>query len=475
MQSELKFGTSGLRGPVVELNGPPAWAYTTAFLKVLADLGELRAGDAVCVGRDLRASSPAIAGIVRGAIRAAGYAAVDCGLCPTPALSLYASGRKAPAIMVTGSHIPDDRNGLKFYKAGGEIDKADEQRIVEAHAGLAGMQPAEAAETSETVEPLAAYIRRYCDFFRPDELSGLRIGVYQHSSVIREVVVEILTALGAAVTPLGWSDVFVPVDTEAVSPEDLAKLKAWAAAGRFDAIVSSDGDGDRPLVADEHGNVVRGDAIGAITARLLGADAIVTPLTSNSALEHILPDAQVFRTKVGSPFVIAGLEEALAAGRKVVVGFEANGGLILGSSVKRGDHVLQALPTRDAVLPILACLGETARRKQPLSRIVGDLGLRAGFSNRLEQVPQARSAQFLQSLSEEGPERAEIAEKIGPVAQVDQRDGVKLLARSGEVLYFRASGNAPELRCYVEALDPEGARALLEWGLDFARARVVPK
>ena len=68
--------------------------------------------------------------------------AVGCGVVPTPALALEAARRGAAAVMVTGSHIPFDRNGLKFYRPGGEeIGKGDEAGIL---AALAAPGPARA-------------------------------------------------------------------------------------------------------------------------------------------------------------------------------------------------------------------------------------------------------------------------------------------------------------------------------------------
>ena len=95
-----------------------------------------RRGGKSYVGRDLRSTSPDIARLCHAAVADAGLVPVDCGALPTPALSLYAMERAAPAIMVTGSHIPEDRNGLKFYIADGEIDKQDEQDILKFHAEL---------------------------------------------------------------------------------------------------------------------------------------------------------------------------------------------------------------------------------------------------------------------------------------------------------------------------------------------------
>ena len=62
------------------------------------------------------------------------------------------------------------------------------------------------------------YVMRYLNFFAADALHGMRVGVYQHSAVGRDVLVKILSHLGAEVTPLGRSEKFIPVDTEAIRP-----------------------------------------------------------------------------------------------------------------------------------------------------------------------------------------------------------------------------------------------------------------
>jgi phosphomannomutase len=116
--SSLKFGTSGLRGLVTDLVGEPSRQWTTAFLAYLDQAG-LSENRTVMVGRDLRSSSPRIAQDCIEAAAACGWQAIDCGALPTPALALAAMTEGASAIMVTGSHIPDDRNGLKFYTPGG--------------------------------------------------------------------------------------------------------------------------------------------------------------------------------------------------------------------------------------------------------------------------------------------------------------------------------------------------------------------
>src|SRR5829696_7979307 len=214
--SSLKFGTSGLRELVVELNGIPAFAYTRAFAEVLKEDGAAAASqNVVLVGRDLRESSPSIAQLCCAALQESGLVAVDCGALPTPALAFHGMRFGLPAIMVTGSHIPEDRNGLKFYRAQGEIDKQDENGILASHAKLEIRAVPDIARTLQAaapeVDPLAAYAARYVDFFGAGSLSGLTVGVYQHSSVARDVIVDVIESLGARAVPLGRATSFIPV------------------------------------------------------------------------------------------------------------------------------------------------------------------------------------------------------------------------------------------------------------------------
>jgi len=472
--TSLKFGTSGLRGLVTELVGLPAYSHVRAFCAMIGEEGAAGSGGEVLIGRDLRWSSPLIAEQCARAIADAGLVPVDCGAIPTPALALAAAQIGAPAIMVTGSHIPDDRNGLKFYRRQGEIDKADETRILAWHAKLAlSVVPDEPAAT-RAHDALAGYRARYLEFFGPNALQGLTVGVYQHSSVGRDVICDLLAALGASPVAHGRAEHFIPVDTEALRPEDVALATEWASNQRLDGIVSTDGDADRPLVADETGHFLRGDLVGALTAAFLGADTIVTPVTSNSALERLGLFRQVVRTRVGSPYVIAGMAEAAAEGALLVVGFEANGGVLLGSDVNRDGHKLAALPTRDAVLPILATLASAARAEKPLSQLAAEQKFAIALANRLQEVPQERTGALIARLDAEDPAYRDAAFAAhGGVAARDRCDGLRLTLGDGTTVHFRASGNAPELRVYVEAPQRAIAEALLVDGLNFAQKAIA--
>lgn len=461
--TSLKFGTSGLRGLVVDLTPEACQRHTRAFLAHLRATGRLSPGSAVLVGRDLRASSPAIAGHCLAAIAAQGYRAVDAGQVPTPALALAALTRGVPAIMVTGSHIPDDRNGLKFYRADGEIDKDDEAGILAALA-QADAPLAAAVTVPVDAEIRAAYVARYATLDL--SLDGLTIGVYQHSSVSRDLIVEVIEALGARAVPLGRADTFIPVDTEALRPEDVALARQWAADPGFDALVSTDGDADRPLVADESGTFLRGDVLGLLTAKAVGAKTIVTPVTSTSAIEPSGIAARISRTRVGSPYVLAGMASAAPG---VTVGFEANGGVLLGSDALLAGAPLAALPTRDALLPILAVLVEARGRGLALSQLVATLPDRRTASDRIKDSPTENNLAFVAGLAGNLDRAGAFFAGAGSIARLDTTDGLRVHLVSGDIVHYRASGNAPELRCYTEAGTQARADALLAWGLEAAR------
>lgn len=467
----LKFGTSGLRGLSIDLQGKASAVYATAFARHLLGSGQARAGDAILIARDIRDSSPSIAATCIGALKRAGLVPLDCGTVPTPALALYALSLKAAALMVTGSHIPADRNGIKFYRPDGEIDKQDETAIAAIAAQLQAEDISDMPDTAEDRSEDAARLfhQRNTALLPPNALSGLKIGVYQHSTVARDLFVDVLVHYGADVTPLGWSDIFIPVDTEAVSVETLDLLKHWSTQYGLDAIVSADGDGDRPLLADESGVPLRGDLIGLITAGFLNAQLVATPVTSNSGIETS-GDFAVIRTKVGSPFVIAAMNEATEAGKNGVMGFEANGGLLTASRFEINGQSLAPLPTRDSFLPILAVLQLAGETDRPLSVIAASYRLPVAASGRLENFPLEKSTALMVHLRASKENLAAFLAPVGQIKDSSDIDGLRVTLDDGRTVHFRPSGNAPEMRCYVEAASAEDAEALLQQGLDLIRA-----
>jgi phosphomannomutase len=528
--AELAFGTSGLRGRVCDITNLEAYINTRAFLSFLLGRGEIRPGATVCAAGDLRPSTDTrVAGeggrgeilqAVLRAVRDAGLLPLYLGKIPSPALLFCAMRRGAASIMVTGSHIPFDRNGIKFNRSRGEVLKADEEPILaavrrvreeeyrrpaaESPFGPDGMLTPGERQPLPAPAPGAAeeYARRYREAFPPGVLAGRRILVWQHSAVGRDILVELLRSLGAQVIPAGRSLSFVPVDTEAIGEDTLGEIQALvdsAGGPGVDAVVSTDGDSDRPLLlAVDRGRVrfIPGDILGAAAAVYLGAREAAVPVSANDAVDLHLARAgvRVVKTRIGSPHVIAAMRD---------VGWEANGGFLTARTLAvPGGGALEPLPTRDALLPLLAALYASLGAGLSVSALFDGMPRRFGASGLLRGFPRGSSSAIMADFPapDRGVEEAELtgsgvrlrgsggerlvpgadplaraftgtaarlqelftaADGFAPVRWVNWVDGVRIGFEGGDIAHIRPSGNAPELRIYAAADTPERARAIV--------------
>jgi len=495
---ELKFGTSGRRGLVADLTQLEIYINVTGELRYLQTLdkvnGGIQAGDAFYVATDLRPSSTtfvgkrgALAQAVLKAVADAGMVPVFLGDIPTPALTLYALVRNCGSIMVTGSHIPFDRNGYKTNTSIGELLKEHEQPIAasvlktrdelyntdfeESIFNESGQLKTGAEELPAKHDGAAQeYIARYTSFVQGTPLAKRRVLLYEHSAVGRAIVRQILRALGAEVIPAGRSDEFVPIDTENIDAEQLKFIQSLvdAAGGAIDAVVSVDGDSDRPLLlgVDPDGKVrfFGGDLVGMIVAEYLKADAVVVPISCNDAVDRGALAAKLEpKTRIGSPFVIAGIQAAKAKGKTVVCGWEANGGFLLGSDLERG---LRALPTRDAVLPLVCTLLSAQEKGLSVCDLFARLPKRFSRAALLKNFPRPVAAKIVARFSPEDPLILETdsaalrgllkpffsaANGFGEITKLNYIDGVRITFENGDIVHVRPSGNADELRVYAVA------------------------
>jgi len=508
---DLQFGTSGRRGEVLHLTQLEVYINARAEVEYLLSLergrGGLVPGDDFYVASDLRPSSTAyvagqggrgeLAQAVMRAVRDGGLQPVYLGRIPTPALACYALARGRGSIMVTGSHIPFDRNGYKTNTSAGELRKDQEQPIHDAVARLRRRiyeQPFDQSPFDEqgrfkqghqelpagSGEAAAEYLGRYTSFFPGRPLAGMRLLVYQHSAVGRDLLLEVLQQLGADAVPAGRSDTFVPIDTENIDAAQLeaiqALLDAAVGRGRIDAVVSTDGDSDRPLILGVDATAGRarfygGDLAGMLVAEYLGADAVVVPVSCNDAIDRgALATVLEPKTRIGSPFVIAGMEQARQKGRRAVCGWEANGGFLTGSDIVRGGRVLKALPTRDALLPILAVLSSAREKGLSLEELFGRLPRRFSRAALLKQFPRPAALRIVERLSQ--PDAAALLGRVftpdegfGAVERMDYTDGVRIWFANGDVAHLRPSGNADEFRIYAVADTAERAGAIARIGV----------
>ncbi|KJY79121.1 phosphomannomutase [Vibrio nigripulchritudo] len=453
-ESGISFGTSGARGLVEDFTKDICAAFTQSFIHTLKQEFTF---SSIAIAVDLRPSSIFIAQYCAASASKLGIEVKFFGVIPTPALANASMYLNIPSIMVTGSHIPFDRNGMKFYTPLGEISKLDEARITSNEELVKDITESDVVGLSVDNFASQFYIDRYLDFFDKELLKGKKIGVYEHSSAGRDIYPRIFEALGAEVVCLDRSDEFVPIDTEAVSQVDINRAQRWSQEYEFDLIFSTDGDGDRPLIADENGSWLKGDILGLISASLLRLEALAIPVSCNTSIESCGQFKKVARTKIGSPYVIDTLEEFRTIYGSYA-GFEANGGFILASNVSLNNKVITSLPTRDAMLPVLAIMTQ----KATISDLVCKFTKRYTYSNRLQDVKKSLSYEILKlALNNTENFLALCSIQDVHVIRVDETDGVRLYLSNQDILHLRPSGNAPELRCYAESTSSESAESIV--------------
>ncbi len=533
--AELKFGTSGLRDTVENMTDMECYINARGFIAYLKSLGEFKEGDNIAIGGDRRPSTYRIKRAVAAAVSDMGGIIDDQGQVPSPALAYYAMCNNMASIMVTGSHIPADRNGIKFTKRAGEVLKSDEPGILESvrkeRAKICSMPGKDSffdkngtfktgsesklnellREECYTGRARQLYIDRYEDAFGsgffPEET---RIFLYQHSAVGRDIVKEIFESLGAKVLapdikvngePLR-SEKFVPVDTESVYDKTLLLFKKVLADNDLDIGITLDGDSDRPLLVYRDyeaglptGNVkyVTGDILGLLAVLGLKdlnvkVDAVCVPVSANDAIGKVCKDKgiELTLTRIGSPFVIAAMNDSIGShpGGWNVFSWESNGGFLTGTDIIIGDKTLKALPTRDAVLPLLSVIHLIAKSGSNVSQFLKTLPPRFTYADRKKEFPMEMGRAIINYLTPRDPNDASELDKIkkrieavfleddgfGKVADINYTDGIRILFDNGEISHLRPSGNAPEFRNYAIAPSQDRAREMVRLGLE----KVIP-
>ena len=126
----LAFGTSGLRGLVKDITDLEAYINVKGAIRYLLSIGDISAGSGIVLAGDLRPSTDRLMKASLRAITDSGCRVENAGKIPTPALVSHAVSTGRAGVMVSGSHIPFDRNGIKINKSIGEVLKADEPGIL---------------------------------------------------------------------------------------------------------------------------------------------------------------------------------------------------------------------------------------------------------------------------------------------------------------------------------------------------------
>jgi phosphomannomutase len=476
--SELKFGTSGLRALVSEMTDLECYINTLGFMEFLK-MSYPKISD-VYVSGDLRESTPRIIGAVVQAIRDSGLKDSFLGYIPTPVLALHAFSDSAASVMVTGSHIPSDRNGIKYYKPDQELMKSDEKILLESIAevrdriytskehsfDLSGMYTTSVPYTTSNIGSLDIFTDRLAPALQSKPLSGMKVGVYEQSAVGRDYLVYLLDLAGAEVLRFARADNFISVDTESVSENVRKTLKNFAEKNEVDAIVTTDGDSDRPLVSDETGEPCSGDVLGLLVASELSATKCVYPVSSNDLLDSYFENqaVEISKTKIGSPYVIEAMDDSNA--EDSIAGWEVNGGFLVGENIQFHGKPISPLKTRDAFLPIVIVLSKINKENKSMSKLISSLKPARYTGSGVVDIGSFETMRKILSLvlSEDFKVTQYFTESNGfsEVESIDRTDGIRIRFQNHDVAHVRGSGNAPQLRIYSTANTKDRADMIVD-------------
>jgi phosphoglucosamine mutase len=402
------FGTDGVRGVVGE-------TLTEELVERLGRAVTLWSGPGrALIGRDTRASGPALEAALARGIVSAGGTALLAGVLPTPAVALLAQDL---GLVVSASHNPAEYNGVKVFDRHG-LKLTDEQELaIEALLDA----PASGGGIIEHVDDAVdGYLTHVVEHFGSD-LSGLRIAVDCANGAFSGIAPGIFERLGAEVTAIANAPDGLNINA-GCGATDLSMLAATVRAGGHDLGVAFDGDGDRMLAVDAAGAPVDGDQIVAICALALGVDLVAVTSMSNLGFHRLMAERgiRVLTTDVGDRYVLDALRREGG-----VLGGEQSGHVIALDGHVTGDGLAAAL---------LLCRSLGGR----------SLAEAAAVMTRFPQVT----------------ENVRVTERVVPAAVSDEVGRLNAeLAGRGRIL-VRPSGTEPLVRVLAEAEDAGEAAAL---------------
>jgi phosphoglucosamine mutase len=295
------------------------------------------------IGRDTRESGPVLEDALTDGLAACGAVPLRAGVLPTPALAYLSALHGVPAAMITASHNPWQDNGIKVFAPGGlKLSDATEQAIeasMRAHVDVSEQSNRARGVTS------APYLDHLVDTIGPRGLEGLRVVVDCGHGAMFEAAPEVIRRLGADVIVINAEPNGRNINDHCGATHPAA-LSAAVVANRVDLGLAFDGDGDRVIAVDHHGNVVDGDrmiALAALQLRDEGQltdDTVVVTVMSNLGFHKSMDAAgiKVITTAVGDRSVL----EALDAG-DYAIGGEQSGHIVYRHLATTGDGLLAGL------------------------------------------------------------------------------------------------------------------------------------
>jgi phosphoglucosamine mutase len=425
------FGTDGMRG-VANLEPMTGATVMRLGMAIAARLRQPGRHTRIAIGKDTRLSGYMFESALAAGIVQMGADVWLTGPLPTPGIAFITSSMRCDAgVVISASHNPFEDNGIKVfardgYKLPDHVEAEIEHLMGSTELDGLRAAPSDVGYNRKLEDARGRYVV-YCKSTFPSELTldGLKIVVDGAHGAAYRVGPAVFEELGAKVIAIHTKPDGKNINAKAgaLHPQIMCET-----VKNHDAHlgIAFDGDADRLIICDEHGNVVDGDAVMALCAtrmikeQRLVKDTLVTTVMSNLGLERALKNAggKVVRTQVGDRYVV---EEMRKHGYNL--GGEQSGHLVFLDHATTGDGIIAAL----RVLAIMV------KESRPLSE--------------LAQV-MTRTPQVLVNVA---VDKKVPLDQLPSVAKLIA-DVEKQLGDDGRVL-VRYSGTESKVRVMIEGLD----------------------
>ena len=438
------FGSSGTRGVVGDGLSPEF------VLRIAKAAGTVWSGDRVFVARDTRTSGELFTNAAASGLASVGVDVDRLGITPTPAAVRYADVHGVPGLVITASHNPPEYNGVKLVGADGVelgVDRLEriEEHVLAEEFAIAAWDGVGAVDRVSSAN--RAYVSELLDSVDRDAIAAadLTVAVDPGHGAGAVTSPDFFRRLGCSVVTVNATpDGFFPGRQPEPVASRLDDLRALVTAADADVGIAHDGDADRAVFVDETGAFVAGEAsFAALAAAELGAgDTAVAAVNVSQRLVDVCDrvGADLALTPIGSTNIITRIRELRAAGERVPVAGEGNGGVFF------PDHRL----VRDGAYTGAKFLELAAER--PVSDLVAPY---SDYENVRLGLTYDTDAE-LDAMLDAAREFAATAD-----ADPDTTDGYRLDYGDAWVL-VRPSGTEPKVRVYAEARDADRARTLAE-------------
>jgi len=429
------FGTNGVRGIfnkdlTLDLALRLSYALGTYFKE-----------GKILLGYDGRYSSPLLADVITAGLNAMGLDVYNAGLVPTPCLQ-YCVKRLGynGGVMITASHNPPEYNGIKVMARDGVEIPREEESIIEEIFFSSNFKLSDRLGGEYSISnAIDLYINGILSLVDYDAIrsKGFKVVVDLGNGAQAVAVPRLLDALGCKVITINERiDGSFPGRGSEPTVDNLHDLKAKVIDSNADLGVAYDGDGDRSIFCDEHGNIYTGDRSGAILIDHILKQSkgysndvkIVTPINSSMLIDIVASKyrAKVIRIKVGSVEVSREMLRSNA-----LLGLEENGGFMY------ARHIA----VRDGAMSTALMLEALAVSNHSLSELNNTHRRFYQYKTKF-QCSSTESLRVIEELRNDAKDK-----------RIESIDGIKIWIDDESWVMVRQSGTEPIMRLYAEASD----------------------